>query len=291
MANNLPNRGEKMKVFNLETYLKKSIFGYILLALLLVLSLNINVPLIAAQGVIESLNETETGVFAKGQLSYVRGSNVLGSESYQLVKRNSGEIVLISEGKVSPPIPIPFVNPKIKFNQEIRIDETLSPRSLNLDIDGILGIGSKEVQAKVRNGRIDAGLGGEQREARLQGPGNSFFQGTGSSWALTTLILVMQNDIDEIVEIRIGGISMQRGDDERLKTQLHLKSQETQEMKINGTTKLVDRYVLEGSQSDVNEVILADGGTFIAYLKIGGEKPFYVYRSDLLGDDYKFSQS
>jgi hypothetical protein len=273
------------------TYLKKSIFGYMLLALLLVLSLNINVPLVSAQGVIESLNETEAGVFAEGQLSYVRGGNDLGSESYQLVKRDSGEIALISEGKVSPPVPIPFVNPKMKFKQEIRIDETFSPRSLNLDYDGTLGIGSKEVQAKVRNGRVDADLGEEQREASLQEQSHSFFQGTGSSWALNTLILVMQKDIDEIVEIRTGGISMQRGDDERLKTQLHLKSQETQEMKINGTPKLVDRYVLENPQSDVNKVILADGGTFIAYLKIGGEKPFYVYRSDLLGDDYKFSQS
>ena len=38
---------------------------------------------------------------------------------------------------------------------------------------------------------------------------------------------------------------MPRGDDKELKTQLRLKSQETQEMKIDGTQELVDRYVLE----------------------------------------------
>lgn len=236
----------------------------------------------------ERLASTENGVFARGELSYVSNGKDLGSETYELVKRNSGEIALVSEGVVTPPIPVPFVNPKIKFDQEIVVGGNFAPLSLDLNYDGPLGIGSDELKVTVSSGRINADLGGEQKEAELES-NDSFFQGTGGSQALTTLVLANKdNPAGEIIEIRTGGSGPQSGDEDRLLVYLELEREGDQNLEIDGSMRSVQRYVLKDPESDVDKVILADGGTFIAYLRLGGENPFYVYRSDLLGEDYEF---
>ncbi|MBS3787094.1 hypothetical protein KGY79_02725 [Candidatus Bipolaricaulota bacterium] len=265
----------------------KNNLAYFLLLLFLVLPLTISSQPASAQGALESLNSTETGVFARGELAYVSDGKDLGSETYKLIKRDSGEIVLISEGVVTPPIPIPFITPKIKFDQEITVAGDFTPRSLKLNYDGPLGIGSDKIRATVQDGQIDADLGGEKKEARLE-PVDSFFQGTAGSQAITALILENMDDLGEIIEIRTGGTGPQSGDEDRLKAYLVLNRKESQELEINGIPKVVDRFVLNDPESGVDKVILADGGTFIAYLRLGGENSFYVYRSDLLGEDYVF---
>ncbi|MBS3766090.1 hypothetical protein KGY71_06180 [Candidatus Bipolaricaulota bacterium] len=267
----------------------KTISSCVLLLLFLLLPLSVGSQPALAQEALESLNSTESGVFARGELAYVSDEKDLGSESYELVKRDSGEIVLISEGVVTPPIPIPFVNPKIKFDQEIKVGEDLFPRTIKLNYDGPLGIGSDKIRATVQNGQIDADLGGERKEAELESI-DSFFQGTGGAQALTALILSKKDGLEEIVEIRTGGTGPQSGDEDRLKAYLELKRKDTRELEFEGSgTREVNRYVLNDPGSDVDKVILADGGTFIAYLRLGGENPFYVYRSDLLGEDYEFN--
>lgn len=269
-----------------KTIAKNNLVSF-LLFLSLVLLLTVSSQPAQAQGALESLNSTETGVFARGELSYVSDGKDLGSETYELIKRDSGEIVLISEGVVTPPIPIPFITPKIKFDQEITVADDYSPRSLKLNYDGPLGIGSDKIRVTVQDGQIDADLGGEQKEARLE-PIDSFFQGTAGSLAITALTLDNMDVPGEIIEIRTGGTGPQSGDEDRLKAYLVLNRKERQELEIDGTPKVVDRFVLNDPESNVEKVILADGGTFIAYLRLGGENPFYAYRSDLLGEDYVF---
>ncbi|MFW6190407.1 MAG: hypothetical protein ACOC49_02030, partial [Candidatus Bipolaricaulota bacterium] len=110
---------------------------------------------------LDSLNSTERGVFSRVELVYVSNGKDLGSEKYELIKDDSGEIVLVSEGVVTPPIPIPFVKPKIKFDQEIRVGADFSPLSLELNYDGPLGIGSDRLKSTVEDGRINADLGEE----------------------------------------------------------------------------------------------------------------------------------
>lgn|GEM_PF-2358320 len=273
-----------MKKKNLATV------SVVLLASIISLAISLaghNFPLYA-QTTTDNLAELESGVFATGDLAYVSGGKDLGSESYELTKLNSGEIKLTSEGVVTPPIPIPFVKPKIKFNQEIIVRSDLSPKDLMLDYNGPLGIGSSKIRATVSDGLVDADLGGKEKSAQLNSSA-AFFQGTGSSSALTTLILASLNGSDKLTEIRTGGTGPQSGDEDRLLVNLELARKETQELKINGSLETVNRYVLNDPGSSVDKVILSREGTFIAYLRLGGENSFYVYRTDLLGEDYKFS--
>jgi len=265
----------------------KSVSSYFLVLIFLLLPLHVSNQTTSAKEALESLNSTETGVFARGELAYVSNGKDLGTETYKLIKRESGEIVMISEGVVTPPIPIPFVTPKIKFNQEITVGNDLAPQSLELNYNGPLGIGSKKIRAIVKDGRIDADLGGEQKGAKLESI-YSYFQGTGGAQAVTSLILAKKEDLGEIVEIRTGGTGPQSGDKDRLKAYLVLKREERRELEINGSRKVIEQYVLNDPESKVDKVILADSGTFIAYLRQGEENSFYVYRSDLLGKDYQF---
>ncbi|MCF7890798.1 hypothetical protein K9M78_06220 [Candidatus Bipolaricaulota bacterium] len=267
--------------------LTKSSFFSLLLFLLLILPSGASNQTGSAVEALENLNSTKTGVFTSGELVYVSNGKDLGSESYELTKRESGEIVLTSNGVVTPPIPIPFVKPKIKFDQEITVGEDFAPKSLRLDYNGPFGIGSDRIRATVRDGRVEAVLGGDNKQVSLETT-YSFFQGTGGSQALTALILVSKDGLNEITEIRTGGTGPQSGDKDRLKVNLELKREENQNLEINGNRKKVRRYVLSDPGSSVDKVILTDGGTFIAYLRVGGENPFFVYRSDLLGEDYEF---
>ncbi|MFW6071103.1 MAG: hypothetical protein ACOC86_01815 [Candidatus Bipolaricaulota bacterium] len=235
---------------------------------------------------LDSLNSTERGVFSRGELVYVSNGKDLGSEKYELIKDDSGEIVLVSEGVVTPPIPIPFVKPKIKFDQEIRVGADFSPLSLELNYDGPLGIGSDRLKSTVEDGRINADLGEERKEGKVE-PVDSYFQGTGGSLAFTALIL-SKREPKEIVEIRTGGTGPRSGDDERLKAYYQLRDRETEEMEIDGSSKVVDRFVLTDPETGVKKVILADGGTFIAYLRLDEENSFYTHRVDLLGENYEF---
>ncbi len=234
------------------------------------------------------MTEVEVGVFASGKLAYVSNGKDLGSESYELKKLETGEVSLTSEGVVTPPIPIPFVKPKIKFDQEITVGSDLDPIELSLNYDGPLGIGSSKIRATVGDGRIDADLGGTEKEGKLKS-NVAFFQGTGGSQALTALILTRSNSSGKFTEIRTGGTGPQSGDEDRLQVVLELVRKGTQELKINGSLQEVDRYVLDDPGSNVDKVILTKEGTFIAYLRLGGENSFFVYRTDLLGEDYKFS--
>lgn len=272
---------------------KKKLFAtYAVGVLVIALSISLTVhhfPLYA-QNIPKDLAELDTGVFASGKLGYVSDGKDLGSESYELTKLNSGEIKLTSEGVVTPPIPIPFVKPKIKFNQEIIVGSDLRPKDLTLDYNGPLGIGSSKIRATVSDGRIDADLGGKEKSGQLNS-NVAFFQGTGSSSALTNLILASLNSSEKLTEIRTGGTGPQSGDEDRLQVNLELIRKETRELKINGSLQSVDRYLLDDPGSSVNKVILSREGTFIAYLRLGGENSFYVYRTDLLGEDYKFSLS
>lgn len=270
---------------------KKNLFAtYAVTVLIIALAISLAGPhfQLYAQNTPDNLAELETGVFASGNLAYVSNGKDLGSESYELTKLNSGEIKLTSEGVVTPPIPIPFVKPKIKFDQEIIVGSDLSPKELILDYNGPLGIGSSKIRATVSDGRIDADLGGEEKSGQLNS-GAAFFQGTGSSSALLTLILVSSNSPGKLTEIRTGGTGPQSGDEDRFQVNLELIKRETRELEINGSLETVDRYVLDDPGSSVDKVILFREGTFIAYLRLGGENSFYVYRTDLLGEDYKFS--
>lgn len=270
-----------------ENISPKNPLVYILPLLLLILTFSASSQTVPALEALENLNSIETGVFTSGELAYVSNGKDLGSESYEITKNGSGEIVLTSNGVVTPPIPIPFVKPKIKFDQKITVGGDFSPKSLRLNYNGPLGIGSDKIRATVRNGRIDAVLGGDNRQADLRAT-YSFFGGTVSSQALTALILVSKNGLEEITEIRTGGTGPQSGDEDRLKVRLRLLRKETQQLTVKGNSKEVERYVLNDPETGVDKVIIATGGTFIAYLRVGGENPFYVYRTDLLGEEYEF---
>jgi hypothetical protein len=269
---------------------KRNIFPSYLLLLLIIPLISL-IPLndrtARSQNTLEKMTEVEVGVFASGKLAYVSNGKDLGSESYELKKLETGEVSLTSEGVVTPPIPIPFVKPKIKFDQEITVGSDLDPIELSLNYDGPLGIGSSKIRATVGDGRIDADLGGTEKEGKLKS-NVAFFQGTGGSQALTALILTRSNGSGKFTEIRTGGTGPQSGDEDRLQVVLELVRKGTQELKVNGSLQEVDRYVLDDPGSNVDKVILSKEGTFIAYLRLGGENSFYVYRTDLLGEDYDF---
>ncbi len=236
---------------------------------------------------LDELESVNSGVFSSGELSYVSDGKDLGSESYQLIKQDSGKIKLLTEGVVTPPIPIPFIQPKIKFDQEITVSSDLNPVQLKLDYDGPLGIGSAEIRAEVIEGTVKAKLSDEKKEAQL-GDNRGYFQGTAGTGSLTALILAIEDGLGELTEIRTGGTGPQSGDEDELLVDLRQVKVERKNLDVDGSVLEVRRHVLTDQNSGIQKVFLQKDGTFIAFRRLGGENPFYVYRTDILGEDYEF---
>jgi len=134
------------RLFNLEVRSKLTL-ALVLCLLTAFVGIDSGKALAAKEGsdlLLHRLNKNETGVVESGRLIYINDGNKLGNESYRISKKEEGGLELSSEGVVTPPIPIPFIKPRINFNQTISLDDNFAPVSLSLQYKGPLGIGSKK---------------------------------------------------------------------------------------------------------------------------------------------------
>ncbi len=227
-----------------------------------------------------------SGIFATGELTYINKGKKLGTESYKLNKTNSGGVRLSSSGVVTPPIPIPFVKPKIKFDQTIRVSRELKPLSLELQYKGPLGIGNKKINIAVKGGQVKVDRGGKNSEKTLSSA-NPFFLGTNSSQAIVALLLVLKNGPKQMTEILSGSTGPGGGEEGQIIRGIELKSIDSRKLEGNGNILEVDRFVYGERESKIEKAIYVKNGGFIAYQRLNAENPFYVYRSDLLGENFK----
>lgn len=234
----------------------------------------------------QQFNKVTSGPFARGELIYINEGKQLGTESYELSKTDSGEIKLTASGVVTPPIPIPFVKPKIKFDQTISASGELRPLSLNLQYKGPLGIGSKKIKISVSGERVKIDRGGKKDQITLNSA-NPFFAGTSSSQAIVALLLAKLERPKEMTEIISGGTGPGGGEEGQITRRIELKSVGTKTFRIGGEQILSQYFVFGESNSDVEKVIYVKSGSFIAYERSDADNTFYVYRSDLLGKDFE----
>ena len=209
----------------------------------------------------------------------------MGSENFQIRKEVTGELILTSEGVITPPIPIPFVKPKIKFEQTITVGEGLRPLSLSLQYRGPLGIGNRKISAYVEDDLLTFSEGKREETIELDSE-SAVFLGTSSSQALFSIILARRKDVAKFTEIRSGGSGPPR-EDEGIVGNLLLKSRGEREISIEGKKELVDRFTFREGENDREKTIIAKEGTFLASIIRDGEDEFYVYREDLLGVDFR----
>ncbi|MCF7876017.1 hypothetical protein K9M06_03070 [Candidatus Bipolaricaulota bacterium] len=236
--------------------------------------------------VYNQFKDASSGTFATGELIYINKGKKLGTESYKLSKTSSGGVKLTASGVVTPPIPIPFVKPKIKFDQTIQVSKELKPLSLELQYKGPLGIGNKKIKVTVNGDQVKVDRGGKKSEKTLRST-NPFFLGTNSSQAIVALLLVAKGGPEQMTEILSGSTGPGGGEEGQITRGVELKSIDTRRMKIKGNILDVDRFVYGELESKIEKAIYVKNGTFIAYQRLNAENPFYVYRSDLLGENFK----
>jgi len=235
----------------------------------------------------EKIGSVESGPVESGKLVYINDGKQLGSESYSIRKKKNGSLALSSEGVVTPPIPIPFVKPKIKFTQEIMIDSNLEPVSLDLQYKGPLGIGNKKIRATVSDGKLEIKRG-KKEQRRILEKNRYVFAGTSSSRALLAIILSAEERPDNFTEIRSGGTGPQGGDETRILVDVALESKTEMEISLDGNSVLADVYTYREVGTEREAEALTFKGRLIAYRVLDEENSFYVYREDLLGKDFRF---
>lgn len=235
---------------------------------------------------LERYESQESGEFASGELKYIADGKDLGSESYSIKQSPGGRVEITSEGVVTPPIPIPFIKPKIKFNQEITLSPDLLPESLFLQYNGPLGIGNQKISIIVEGNTAKAEIGNDEKEAVVD-PEKSFFSGIGVSQALFAFILAKRDGQVEFTEIRSGGSGPQ-GADDRLKVDIRLQEKAEVSLDVAGRLIGATEYTFAEEGSETIKSIIAADGTFLAFVSKDPESPFYIYRSDILGEDFTF---
>lgn len=231
-------------------------------------------------------NTIDSGEFASGKLVYIADGKDLGSETFKLIKKPSGTIVAKSEGVVTPPIPIPFIKPKIKYNQTAEVSSNLIPLSLFLQYKGLLGIGNKKINVTVEGNNVTAEIGNDVKKANVN-PEKSVFSGIGGSQVLFAFILSQKVGQTSFTEIR-SGASGPQGDSPAIEMDIELLDTQIVKMEINGTPTEVTEYTFREIESERVKIITVIDGTFIAYRSKDSENPFYLYREDLLGEDFSF---
>ena len=241
----------------------------------------------ADNSLLEEFSRAESGVIESGELLYINQGKKLGNESYQIMKTETGGLRLEAEGVVTPPIPIPFVKPKIKFSQNIEVDRYLKPESLFLQYKGPLGIGSKKINATIAAGEIELKRGKDRKKLKLP-EGENVFVGTTSSQALFALILATREEIELFTEIRSGGSGPPGQNEERVLVEVRLESTSETELNPSGAPGPVKRYVFVEPENGRRKEIFVRDGTFLVYRASSEEGSFYVFRSDLLGKDFRF---
>lgn len=235
-------------------------------------------------------NSQGPGTFASGELRYIADGKGLGSESYKITKRPDGKVELTSEGVVTPPIPIPFIKPKIKYSQDIILSEALVPESLFLQYKGLLGIGSQKISVSVDGEDVLARIGNDEKNAVVD-PEKSVFSGIGASQALFAFILSRRDGATQFTEIRSGGSGPQGADQELTIEIVEIALQEKTDrtIEVGDQTIQVSEYTFVEEDGGRVKSFLIKDGTFLALTSRGSENPFdYIYRSDLLGEDFRF---
>jgi len=234
----------------------------------------------------KKFKNVSSGIFATGELTYINKGKKLGTESYKLSKTNSGGVRLSASGVVTPPIPIPFVKPKIKFNQTIQVSKDLKPLSLKLQYKGPLGIGNKKINITVDGDQVKVDRGGKNSKKTLNST-NPFFLGTNSSQAIVALLLVVKDGPEQMTEILSGSTGPGGGEKGQITRGIKLKSIDSRKLKVNGNILEVDRFIYGEQKSKIEKAIYVKNGSFVAYQRLNAENPFYVYRSDLLGENFE----
>jgi len=237
-------------------------------------------------GAYERFKKLSSGIIEKGELIYINEGKKLGTESYELKKNGAKEIKLTASGVVTPPIPIPFVKPKIKFDQTITVSGELSPLTLNLQYKGPLGIGNKKIRVSVSEDQVKVDRGGKKENATLQSA-NPFFVGTSSSQAVLALLLAKLGRPEEMTEILSGGTGPGGGDDGQITRRLELKSVGEKKLQPGGEPIETEYFVFAERDSKAEKTIYVNNGSFLAYERSDPDGTFYVYRSDRLGKDFE----
>lgn len=247
-------------------------------------------PGMAVEGsssLLERLETTDSGVVETGELVYINDGKKLGNETYEIRKEDDGGLVLNSEGVVTPPIPIPFVKPRIKFNQTVEIDNNLEPVFLSLQYKGPLGIGSKKITASVNGDTLELNRGKDSQTISLDSE-QYYFSGTTSSGALFAIVLARQGKITRLTEIRSGGTGPGGGDDDEALARVEFVSKEEFTMKINGREETVTGYKYWEDESGRERELIIKDGSLVAYRAKAGDSSFYAYRKDMLGEEFRF---
>ena len=222
-----------------------------------------------------------------GKMIYIFDGKQLGNETYRLIRKETEDILLVSEGIVT--IPIPFIRPKIKYDQRIEVDNDYRPLSFFLQYRGPLGIGNKKVTAKVTEDEIDIKDGKEEKSVNLDGD-NYVFSGTSGSQAMFSYVLSRRENISSFSEIRLGNSGPPSEDEDRVVRDLILNSTDRTEMMIEGKNTPVTSYVFTLENGDQRRELITENGNFILYSVEDEDNSFYVYREDKLGKDFKLEE-
>ncbi len=267
-------------------YLRFKITGVLFLAIMVLLPFGgyaQDLPFLPA---LERYNSQDSGDFASGELIYVADGKDLGSETYTITKKIGGKVEVTSEGVVTPPIPIPFIKPKIKYSQTIVLSEGLVPESLFLEYKGPLGIGNQKISVSVDGEDVLAKIGNDEKKAVVD-PEKSVFSGIGASQALFGFILSQREGATQFTEIRSGG-SGPPGDDQKLTVDIILQKKSDRTLEKSDQTIEVTEYTFVEEGEGTRKSFLVKDGTFLALISRDSENPFYIYRGDVLGEDFEF---
>ena len=236
---------------------------------------------------LERLNDKDSGQVESGKLVYINDGKELGSENYVIRKKKDGGLALNSEGVVTPPIPIPFVKPKIKFNQTIHLDNNLEPVSLSLQYKGPLGIGSKKITATVNDNFLEIKRGKKEKSLELT-EGRYFFTGTTSSGALFAIVIAREGAISNLTEILSGGTGPRGGNEDKVLSKVVFETSQTRTMKVDGKATEVTGYTYREEETGRKRELIMRGGSLIAYRAKSEDSSFYAFREDLLGKGFRF---
>lgn len=220
--------------------------------------------------------EPVTETTLSGTLVFAADGKEFGEETYEIRSSPQDGIRLVSSGTFR--FKVVLVTIAVPFSQELTLDAAGRPLSYRLQVDGVLGIGSRLIEITVADGEAKTASGKEETLTPVD-TDRLFILGTFGTYALLPLLQKLRPNEETIdVLTPFGAFGTSEEAPTSSLAQMRLERSEEATLRAGDTTLTVERRVVVSDYGTTS--LLSAGDEFLGLTASGTDGSLSVYRAD-----------
>jgi hypothetical protein len=217
-----------------------------------------------------------------GVLAFSADGREFGEESYEIQIDPGQGIHLVSSGTFR--FKVVLVTVSVPFSQELRLDATGRPVFYRLQIDGVLGIGRRQIDITVTGTTARVASGDTDSKVAIN-PDRLIILGTFSTYALVPALLGLRpapEAFDVLTPFQAFG-SLENSSVGT--TPMRLEPARAAVIRAGNASVAVDRRTVDSSLGE--STLWSVGNEFLGFTATGTDGSLRVYRSDYFPRDFE----